>query len=429
MDSVSGWMKEKRIEAGLNVKELAFVAGTNHAQISRLETGNMGLTMNFLVVLLWALKIDASEFTAQFALPPVELPDSSSSENLAPINVDSEEAISQIENIIDPGTVFQFLKTYENDVSSAITFFTRTLGAAIAKADLSDSRLGDLHGTLKNAIYSGRLLPNPPGLTMEMLSHWYSKGAIMTLADAGVYLRLWREQQGHSLEKLASLSEMSKSTISRIENGQGDRPLLHDIANLDKALQANGKVFSMYWLVSMRQMGIWHSMKDAKRQPLSPQNGNLADTLIKVARWSHLYDQPNTPWIEPWLGEMIETENPVAAFNAYLRGDKHDYLALSKEICEAFPSKFFMYEEGEYPEEVTPELDWGIQLWTALQTAIGDDAFGKQMLILFRKNFGDPDYITAFRVLLRELMMANPAFLEKVLELLGKKDDNQIQGL
>jgi hypothetical protein len=50
--------------------------------------------------------------------------------------------------------------------------------------------------------------------------------------------------------------------------------------------------------------------------------------------------------------------------------------------------------------------------------AIANAQMGVHQVLTNQNNFNDPDYTAAFRVLLRELMVSNPAFFEKMKEIL-----------
>ena len=426
MDSqVVAWLKKKRIEAGLDLQELALLAGSSTAQISRLETGSMRLTLNFLIVLLWALKIDLDEFTSEFTLPHIVLPDISQSDKNNSQELD--DITTRFETLPYTVTVLEFAKAYETAIPDAVALLEEKLASAIKNGGTKNLSPENLRHRLRTAILGDDLLPNPPGLTLEMLEHWFEQGGALTLADAGTYLKLTREQKKHSLEALAKLSNMTKSTINRIENAQGDRFLFEDIANLDVALQTNGKILSMYWVVVMRQMGLWLSMKDAQRQPLKKGPiSNLADTFIKVTRWSFLYNDPNLPWIEPWIGPVVEADNVLQLFNAYIRGDEYNYLALARDVQSLIPSQVHLLDEKEYPTLVTPGWELGLQVWEEIKKAVGADVFGLRTMSLYRENFNDPDYAAAFRVLLREIMIKDSDFFERMKIIVAKNKSVQM---
>ncbi len=414
------WLKKKRIEAGLDIQELASLAGSSTAQISRLETGSMRLTLNFLIVLVWALKIDLDEFTSELNLPRIVLPGISQTDENT--NIELDQFTTALEVIPYTVTVLEFIKAYENAIPDAVAMLEEKLTSAIKNDGAKTLSPENLRHRLQTAILDGDLLPNPPGLTLEMLEHWFKEGGALTLADAGTYLKLTREHTKYSLEALAKPSSMTKSTINRIENALGDRFLFQDIVNLDIALQANGKILSMYWVVVMHQMGLWFSMKDTQRQPIKKgPASHLVDTFIKVTRWSYLYDDPNLPWIEPWIAPVVEVDNALQLFSAYIRGDKHDYLRLAEEIRALMPYKVFLIEAGEYPRKsASPDIELGLQILQDIKQTIGDDIFGLRVLEMYQNNFNDPDYAAAFRVLLRELMVSNPAFFERMNKILGQ---------
>jgi transcriptional regulator with XRE-family HTH domain len=420
MDSlIVAWLKKKRIEAGLDLQDLASLAGSSTAQISRLETGGMRLTLNFLIVLAWALKIDLDEFASEFNLPPIVLPNiSQPDENFSP---ELADIVTTFESIPYTVTALEFAKAFENAIPDAVALLEEKLTSAIKNDGAKNLSPENLRHRLQTAIMDGDLLPNPSGLTLEMLEHWFQEGGALTLADAGTYLKLTREQKKHSLEALAKPSSMTKSTINRIENAMGDRFLFQDIVNLDVALQSNGKILSMYWVVVMHQMGLWFSMKDTQRQPIKKgPASHLVDTFIKVTRWSYLYDDPNLPWIEPWIAPVVEVDNALQLFSAYIRGDQHDYLRLAEEIRGLMPYKVFLIEAGEYPKKsASPDIALGLQILQDIKQAIGDDVFGLRVLGMYQNNFNDPDYAAAFRVLLCELMLGDGTFFEKMKDVLG----------
>lgn len=426
MDSaIVAWLKQKRIESGLDLRDLATLAGTSTGQLSRLETESMSLTINFLVVLIWGLKINLDEFSKVCGVPPISLPHITSTDDQAPIEID--QIVSKFENIPYVTTVFEFLRAHKNHTPDAIDLLTRKLTLALEKAKLAKSPFENPKGKIQAAILEGDLLSNPPDLTLEMLTHWYTEGGALTLADAGTYLRLFREQKKYSLQKLGSLSKMTKSTISRLENGQSDRILLDDVMSLDTALDANGKVLSIYWVVAMRQMGIWFSMKDTKRQPMeSKEASNLADTFVKVARWSYLYDDPNLPWIEPWIAPVVEVENIQELFNAYLKGETLPQTDLAQQIYDALPSSLFLLEEGEKPEVISPKLARGMEIWSEIEKAVGDDVFGLRVLDLFKKHSQEADYAAGLRMLLRELVKGDDGFAQRIVGLVGDKNKREI---
>jgi len=86
------------------------------------------------------------------------------------------------------------------------------------------------------------------------------------------------------------------------------------------------------------------------------------------------------------------------------------------------PYKVFLIEAGEYPKKAaSPDVELGLQLVHDIKQAIGDDVFGLRVLEMYQNNFNDPDYAAAFRVLLRELMVSDGAFFEKMKVVLEQK--------
>ncbi len=411
--SIAAWLKDKRQAAGLDLRKLAGIAGTNKGQISRIETESTSITMNFLVVLLWALKVDADEFVSTFGLPPI-LPSDQSMEDWPHQRQES--------GTIRPAIVTQFVEKFENKIPQAIQILAKELGEAFKKAPSPLLFQDDLEERLQKAVLHGELLPNPTDLTIEMLSKFYADGGVITLADAGNFVRLYRQKLQLSLDDLAKLSQSTKSTLGRLENGQSDRIMLNDFARLDKALDAGGQVFSMYWVVAQLEMGVYPTTGELQARVIRQAQINyLGDTFVKVTRWSYVYDDPQLLWAV----RTAMDDDLLMFFEKYSTEQKvveYDIPALATEIYFMIPGVFFMYEEGNY--ERTPRMEVGLQIWEEIKKAIGNDVFGLRMLRLVRKNYKDTTYISGFQVLLRELLLADSVFHDKMLKIVQISDKN-----
>jgi transcriptional regulator with XRE-family HTH domain len=415
-ESVFAWLKQKRLDAGFDLRRLAEKAKINPSQISRIETGKSGLTLNSLALLVWALNIDPDELTSKFSFPP-----------LLSRNPSFEQLFSTYQGCVQIDTAIHFSTAYQDKLPVAVRFIEKHIRPAVEKANNPVLSSNDLDRRVQAAIVKGELLPIPPTISLEQLYIYYSNNAVITMADAGLCLRLRRHKQSWGIEELAAFSEVNKSTIHRLENDQSDRISLDTAVSLDKALDAGGHIFSMFWAAAQLQAGVVFSDEEKKpeRHQWSEETFNLIDTLIKLARWSHTYDDPNLLWTKTigvesreYSEETLEQFNLLDKIRARFGGthtlNGRDLSSLVDTVANSIPLNFRIAGEEDAPDIDDPDVQKGLIIWNELKQHAGEDEFGQRALKLYGQNFLDNDYYGMFRVFVRELLMNDPVFFQKI---------------
>jgi len=412
---IAAWLKHKRLEAGLDLRQLAAIAGTNQGQISRVETGKSELSLNSLVLLVWALKIDPAELISEFSYPPL----------LSRV-ASFVQMLLTYYGCIEIRTVLRFVNNFENRLPEAIRFIEKHLHRAVEKAQTPVLSGVGLLERVQAAVIQGELLPNPPALTLKQLHLYYSNGAVITMADAGSCLRLHRHKKNWGLEELAAATSINKSTINRLENNHSDRISLTAAVNLDLALEAGGLVFSMFWAAVELQMGVVFATQEMKsaRYYWSEKTQHLIDTFLKLARWSHLYDDPELPWLtaDPGNDDLLDF---MEIFQTKQKVGEYDVPTLVSEIEMLIPGNFNLMGEEVAKNSPDPEVQRGVTVWTEIKNHVGDDPFGIRILKLYSQNFLEFDYIASFRVLLREMLMSDTSFFQKMKEMVDNKKEKR----
>jgi len=413
---IAAWLKHKRLEAGLDLRQLAAIAGTNQGQISRVETGKSELSLNSLVLLVWALKIDPAELISEFSYPPL----------LSRV-ASFEQLLLSYQGCVDIRTVLAFANNSENRLPGAIRFIERHLRKAVNKAQTPILPAEGLLERVQEAVLQGVLLPNPPALTLRQVLIYYSNNAVITMADAGTCLRLHRHKKNWGLEELAKASSVNKSTINRLENNQSDRISLTAAVNLDQALDAGGQVFSMFWAAAQLQMGVVVATDEinSARYYWSEKTQHLIDTFLKLARWSHLYDDPELPWLTatPGKEEILEF---IETFKTKQKVGDVDVPTFVRKIEMLIPGNFSLMGEEEAKTSPEADIQRGLTVWTKIKNHVGDDPFGIRILKLYSQNFLEFDYISAFRVLLRELLMNDHSFFNEMKEMVDEENEKNV---
>ena len=135
---------------------------------------------------------------------------------------------------------------------------------------------------------------------------YYTEGGVLTLDDAAAYLTLSRVNAKMKLETLSSRPPGSPGIINRIEQGQTERLALEDITKLDAALNANGKIFSMFWHALEFQLGISRNrfyIYGSGMSPFAWPAYPLADVFVKLARWTELYT--SLAWLKTFRDDDV----------------------------------------------------------------------------------------------------------------------------
>ncbi|MCX6083115.1 MAG: helix-turn-helix transcriptional regulator [Chloroflexi bacterium] len=245
--------------------------------------------------------------------------------------------------------------------------------------------------------------------------------------SAGTCLRLHRHKKNWGLEELAKASSVNKSTINRLENNQSDRISLTAAVNLDRALDAGGQVFSMFWAAAQLQMGVVVATDEIKsaRYYWSEKTQHLIDTFLKLARWSHLYDDPELPWLTatPGKEEILEF---IETFKTKQKVGDVDVPTFVRKIEMLIPGNFSLMGEEEAKTSPEPDIQRGLTVWMKIKNHVGDDPFGIRILKLYSQNFLEFDYISAFRVLLRELLMNDHSFFNEMKEMVDEENEKNM---
>jgi len=374
-----------------------------------------------LVLLAWALKIDPIELIIEFSYPP-----------LLSRTASFEQMMFTYHGCVDSDSVLRFIKNFENRLPEAIRFIEKPLRSAVEKAQSPILLADGLAERVQQAVFQGELLPNPPSLTLKQLLIYYSNGAVITMADAGSCLRLHRHKINWGLEELAAAASNNRSTINRLENNHSDRIPLTAAVNLDHALDAKGQIFSMFWAAAQLQMGIVVSAAENKstRYYWSDKTNFLIDTFIKLARWSHQYDDRELPWLtaNPGGNEPHELIELIELFATHQKVDAVDIPTLVDQIRMLIPGNFNLMSDEQAKNSPDPDIQRGLAVWTEIKNHVGDDPFGTRILKLYTQNFLDFDYIASFRVLLRELLMNDTSFFNEMKEMVDNENEKRKNG-
>ena len=396
-NTIGDWIKTKRVSAGMDLRQLAKLVGANQGHISRIETGKAEISLNYLALLTWAMNTE--KIFVDMGLPNLVV------KRHQPVL----EKISVNKGYVEPQVLVRLVERFANRFPDAIQFLSENLRPAVEKANVSSLPIDDLPGRIRLAVFRGDLLPLPPTLTKEQIMGHYMAASPLTMADAGLFLRLSREEAGLSLEGLAKRSQVNKSTLNRIENNKNSRMLLENMIQIDNALSANGKIFSVFWYAAQLQVGLIsfpHPLFDyeLRHYDWDEKTSNLIDTFLKTVRWSYAYDDTELRWVD-----SLKILEVVRAKQGY------DISRLAEEIYRLIRPEHLLSESDIKVSKDIFDQYLSYLICEELKAHAKNDVFSMRMLGLYKKYFPLDEFSTVLRILLKELLENDQEFMDKMI--------------
>ncbi len=413
--SIGQWLKEKRVKNQWDTHKMAAMAGMGQSQISKIETGGSSLTMNALISLSWALKIDIEEVAEKTNTPLVI--------GRQPEIRDKANLPNRLTSYDLEALFFKYFLRQDEKLLTSLTLYFRE--AYFVASQRRNVDFDDVQKQVRQALMLGQRIPLPKRITMEVLWEHYSENGILTLDDAAAYLVLSRTKASMTLQQLSNATEIAQSILSRIEQGQTERLGLDDIAKIDKVLGAEGRIFSMFWHALEFQLGISRNRFYIYGDAMSPFAWHaypLADTFVKLARWTELYS--SFSWLKSFreqdenlyqnLAELAATDYIDNNNLARLSGKTFDYLQLSlphlllgsNDTPDVMGGKFILDQST-------------VNLWNFVKQEIEKHRLGPDTIALMRENTNCEDYQGMFRAVLQERLKEDEKFRNKLMDTLN----------
>lgn len=409
-DHIGSWLKEKRTEFGLDTHQLADLAHIGQSQVSRIETGNSSLTLNTLISISWALNIDAEVLASEASTPKVI--------ERKPVVRTRSGLTNRLFSYDLEALFFKYFLEQDENLLAFLTLHFREAYLAASKGRLVD--FDDIQKQVRHAVVLGQKIPPPKNTPVERLWDYYTEGGVLTLDDAAAYLTLSRLNAKMKLETLSAATGIAQSIISRIEQGQTERLALEDITKLDAALNANGKIFSMFWHALEFQLGISRNrfyIYGSGMSPFAWQAYPLADVFVKLARWTELYT--SLTWLKTFRDEDVY-ENLADLAPA-------DYI--DNNNLERLSAKTFDYLRLSLPHllhggDPNPDISGGrfviepsvLSFWNYVQKQVEQHPLGLETLALLREHASSEDYHGMFRAVLQEVLRQNKDFRNRLMD-------------
>ena len=294
--NLGSWLKELRLDKGLDIRTLVQESNFAAAQISRIENEKSGVTLGALVHFAYGLDITLKDILEVLQLP-LFLPRHKKSRKTGdlPIPLMQDAYAIWLWFQDEPQKVKERLIAGYTDIQKTVT------GPG---GDVNPQTLADLVWESVQAL-DDKFFPlqYPRDLASDHLMEIYLRGGAVTMKDVAALVQSRRRQQKLSLRDLAKKVNVSYVAISRFENNQVERVFFSQIIELDQAMNLDGGLVALAWDAAEYESGISinrmiNESADEKTIPTGwdPVEKAFADTLITICRWHYVHGKEQAWW-------------------------------------------------------------------------------------------------------------------------------------
>jgi len=419
-EKLGHWIKKAKQSRGLRTDDLAKYSSVASGQISRAEKG-LSCTIITLVKLCYALQIRPLDFALEFDLQPVarfiqEREKNSSAEHIAPLGIDDITAFIALSNDT-PALAKERLEMWLAE-------------ALIQQRELSQAQASEQAKRYLDET-ADTPLPYPTHIQIKTLERDLRGHGIMTFSDAGKLLLEIRKKRGLGLRKLANLTDISFNTLSRIERGEVERIRVRDVVELEKVLEAEGQILTIFWDAAEFHARLW-MQRYRSVYSWTERDFWLAQTFFHVVRWKEASNSEEMQWLEEFRKENLPyyTDQEMQKTFDIVVSAEGNTTVLAKDILRAiYPylpylrsiqHKDCFQEMGKIEKFVPTSL---LQIWCILLKKAEHDEVYKAVIHDFLTFSKNPDMQGAFRFYTAQVLSSGKIYqLKTYLEQLEEEE-------
>jgi transcriptional regulator with XRE-family HTH domain len=411
------WILNTRKYKGLDIRELSKQSGVAIGMISRIENGLSIATFSTIVRLCFGLGVKAESFSEQIGIASIQHkyqinPDRSSYTLPVYLTILDLEAFKLVYRFDEAAarddlislwkTLLEMIELVERKAETrdkterdfldmvfdkyAVTDVMNPSQQAINRFQEDQKKIARIRvgngdalqistAQINNATATKKRTPlEYPLMGNFELSDILRSGGVISLLDAGQYLKNFRQQKQKTLINLQDSLDISRNVLSRIEYGDMERVRVSEIAMVDQLLEAEGRILTMFWAAFEYNTGIEAArltqnreteIKTTQKAAVSSYLDPFQDTLIRIARWYQCYpiNQNDRIWIDQ---ERKKWEMYSLPTGLYGQISPYDYILVFNKTWEVFsPYLIRLCYTPRYPgdgdtDSIPPEI---MELW------------------------------------------------------------------
>lgn len=247
------YLRRVRQSRGLQIKDLASMANTTSALISRLETGASRPTLFAVVKVCTALGLDLESLSEVIGVTSF-MTEARKRRTKQFGDQDSALSIKEVEG---------FLELYHKDFAKAqeklVVLYRQFLmeSGKVMHYEKAQQIARETIAASFDAPGSPNALKYPTGeISKDTILEIYIAGGVITNYDVGAYVRRLREAKSESLREMAAKADLDFTSLARLERGEIELIKFDDLIKIDKALGMAGDILSLSWCAGEFYTGI-----------------------------------------------------------------------------------------------------------------------------------------------------------------------------
>ena len=411
------WLRETRESKNLDLRTLSKLSGITTSIISRIENGLSAVTFNTVVGLCFGLAVTPKTLLEKLAVVSINFRRA----------LQAEYSLYTIPSYLTILDLEAFKLAYRFDrLATQEILITSWKNILEKRADFHGNAMQVAAVQIQNAISD---IANTPLEYPHMVYHdlpdvYHSKGVI-SLVDAGHYLRGVRQNRGLTLVALQETSHISRIVLGRIENGTMKRIRFCDMVKLVQLL-GDEDILPMFWAAFEYHAGI--EAIRTTREPGSEVKialrsvdfaiDPLEDTLLRIARWYQCY--PLRDKIRLWLDLQRQGWNSkVDQAGLYGLSTSYDYGRIFNKAWDVFKHHLFrlcgspqtQYPEDDMTDYIPPEVK---ELWAIFLKYVATDSTFEKVRVSFIRHPDDDDFMHGLRSRFKEAWEESDLFKDDV---------------
>lgn len=238
------YLRRVRQGRGLQIKDLAAMANTTSALISRLETGASRPTLFAVVKVCTALGLDLESLSEVIGVTSF----------MTEARKKRAQRVGGRDIALSLADIESFLELYHKDPAKAqeklVVLYRQFL---IESGKVTDYEKAQQEA--KETIVASFAAPGSQNalkyptdeISKDTILEIYIAGGVITNYDVGAYVRRSREAKGESLREMAAKAEIDFTLLARLERGEIESLKFDDLIKIDKAIGVAGEILSLAW--------------------------------------------------------------------------------------------------------------------------------------------------------------------------------------
>lgn len=272
------YLRRVRQSRGLQIKDLAAMANTTSALISRLETGASRPTLFAVVKICTALGLDLESLSEVIGVEGF----------MTELRKRRTQQVGGRDSALSIADVERFLELYHKDPAKAqeklVVLYKQFLieSGKVTNYEKAQQTAKETIAASFNAPGSPNALKYPTDeISKDTILEIYTTGGVITTHDVGAYVRRSREAKVMSLREMATKAGIVFTSLARLERGEIELLKFDDLIRIDKALGMVGDILSLAWGTGEFYTGI---AKPGTRKTWQEGELILAMPLIFISR-------------------------------------------------------------------------------------------------------------------------------------------------